>query len=225
MPHAFCHLSTLTGGDTNYSWCKVLWLGLLAPFRFFFFFFFRTLGNFLIYMQWSGLRWSFYMGGELFLNCSSLNIQCSAKTLASLASVNPVLCFLLRRMLGSSPSPQCILETLSRQYATAVLHFTLLSFFSFGITILCCLVFNVWKVLLLFFLFLFFSYMRQEDNSSLWYIIVARSRSPRYLFHKGPRSYSLGKHMIYIPKQNAHKFNQLFHDHISFHLDSVNSSI
>lgn len=31
--------------------------------------------------------------------------------------------------------------------------------------------------------------------------------------------------MIYIPKQNAHKFNQLFHDHISFHLDSVNSSI
>lgn len=223
MPHAFCHLSTLTGGDTNYSWCKVLWLGLLAPFRYFFFF--QDIREFPHIHAMIRTQVKFLYGGELFLNCSSLNIQCSAKTLASLASVNPVLCFLLRRMLGSSPSPQCILETLSRQYATAVLHFTLLSFFSFGITILCCLVFNVWKVLLLFFLFLFFSYMRQEDNSSLWYIIVARSRSPRYLFHKGPKSYSLGKHMIYIPKQNAHKFNQLFHDHISFHLDSVNSSI
>ena len=63
--------------------------------------------------------------------------------------------------------------------------------------------------------------MRQEDNSSVQYFIVARSRSPRYLFYKGPRSYSLGKHMIYIPKQNAHKFNQLFHDHISLHLEQT----
>lgn len=204
-------------GARSYDWVYLLPSGI--------FFFFQDIREFPHIHAMIRTQVKFLYGGELFLNCSSLNIQCSAKTLASLASVNPVLCFLLRRMLGSSPSPQCTLETLSRQYATAVFHFTLLSFFSFGITILCCLVFNGWKVLLLFFLFLFFSYMRQEDNSSLWYIIVARSRSPRYLFHKGPKSYRLGKHMIYIPKQNAHKFNQLFHDHISFHLDSVNSSI
>ena len=34
-------------------------------------------------------------------------------------------------MLGSSPSPQHILETLSRQYTTAALQFTSLSFFFF----------------------------------------------------------------------------------------------